>query len=111
MDEPPDTPTPVKLPWEIAALRMTGSLLMFVGALALILGAVVWLMARDRTDVAEATDWLLWGLLFDVVGVLLRAVAGVWSALGRIAHRLDDPVSDEPVRRALLGIWESLTKK
>ena len=109
MENPSAKAPPPNPPWEIAFFRVVGAVVFGIGAILffiMVFASVVGTISFDAK-----LEGFTWTIGFCFAGLLLRAVAGIWSALERIAHRLDDPVSDEPVRRALLGIWETLTKK
>lgn len=108
MESPSARAPPPDPPFEARLLSIAGFILVIAGAFGFLFGLLGVFVTRD---IFTACDFMGWSIAAGVVGCLLRAVAGIWSALERIAHRLDDPVSDEPVRRALLGIWETLTKK
>lgn len=73
-----------KLPWEIGALRLLGNLAFIVAGM-LLLGGLLAGMGSIRGEPNLMV--MFWSAPVTLVGVFFRAVAGIWSALERIASR------------------------
>lgn len=83
MSETPDKPAR-KLPWEIGVLRVLGNLTFIVAGM-LVLGG---LLAGAGTIRGEPNlIVVLCSIPTALVGLLFRALAGIWSALERRANR------------------------
>jgi hypothetical protein len=75
MNEPLGNKPSLKLPWEIAALRVISLFALIASGFAFI---------GCAAGEAQATQWFV--ILF-LAGMFMRAVAGIWDALERIANR------------------------
>jgi len=81
MTEQPNKPT-LELPWEITALRWVGAIAFTIASIGLLLCFVLGIFGSN--DSAKPMEVLVL-FLIGFVGLLCRAVAGIWAALERMA--------------------------